>query len=391
MDSYFSHLIRSAELCGQILSKCRVKANLSRRELAEKIGFSETTIKAWENGDGSPSLSVMLTWFDVTGCNMFRSLLNFLWPDTFIALNAGSSISELRNALSLYISEIAGKLEIQRLYHMVFRGSSREWNELLELYCAYAHLTLIKRHHVVEINHAAYEICTANQTAIPCPFDDPRHVLVKAAISAAKTSILNNNSGYMVGFYDLPVTYVTAKILRESRIDSEVSQEQMAKAVNRSERTIQNWEKDIQPSFLEMCTWFRALDKNPWFYLRNALNPFEPVSLTEDTVPLRERLTKHFSTASHGELLMLAYLIFGEYGSYWNAVLEMMLEYVCLPPYMAALIARSIVTGYETDINTETLQCRNYILPELEHLERYADSLMEKAKDICCSGNSCVG
>lgn len=380
MDSYFNQLIRNAELCGQILSRCRAKADLSRREMSEKIGFSESTIKAWESGDGSPTLSVMLAWFDVTGCNMFRSLLNFLWPDTFAALSANSGADDLRRALSLYINEIAGEIEVQRLCHIMFQGSSQDWNDLLELYCAYAHLTLLKRHHVVEMIHMAYDICTANHTAKPLPFADPEHVLVQGAISAAKKLILNNNSGYMVGFYNLPVTYVTATILRESRISSNVSQKYMAKALNKSERTIQNWEKDIQPSVLELNTWFRILDKNMWFYLRNALDPFEPVSLSGATASLRSELAEHFNAASSGELLMTAYLMFGEYGSYWNAVLEMMAEYVSLPSDMRALISRSIVTGYEADINAETLQCRNYILPQMGHLEQYVSTLTESAK-----------
>lgn len=380
MVSYFNQLIRNAELCGQILSKCRAKADLSRREMSEKIGFSESTIKAWESGDGSPTLSVMLTWFDVTGCNMFRSLLNFLWPDTFAALSTNSSDNHLHKALSLYINEIAGEIEVQRLYHIIFRGSSQDWNDLLELYCAYAHLVLLKRHHVVEMIHMAYDICTANHTAKPLPFADPGHVLVQGAISAAKKSILNNNSGYMVGFYNLPVTHVTATILRESRISSNVSQKYMAKALNKSERTIQNWENDTQPSVLELNTWFRILDKNMWFYMRNALDPFEPVSLSDATASLRSELTEHFNAASSGELLMTTYLMFGEYGSYWNAVLEMMVEYVSLPSDMRALISRSIVTGYEADIHAETLQCKNCFLPQTEHLQQYVNALTAKAK-----------
>lgn len=296
-------------------------------------------------------------------------------------MSANSGDDDLRKALSLYINEIAGEIEVQRLHHIVFQGSSQDWNDLLELYCAYAHLTLLKRHHVVEMIHMAYDICAANHTMKPFPFADPEHVLVQGAISAAKKSILNNSSGYMVGFYNLPVTYVTATILKESRINSDVSQKYMAKALNRSERTIQNWEKDIQPSVLEMNTWFRILDKNMWFYLRNALDPFEPVSLSEATASLRSELVEHFNAASHSELLMTAYLMFGEYGSYWNAVLEMMTEYVSLPSDMCALIARSIVTGYEADINAETLQCRNYILPQMTHLEKYVSILAENAKN----------
>lgn len=380
MSSNFSRLIESAELCGEILAKCRAKANLSRRELSEKIGYSESTIKAWESGDGSPTLSVMLQWFDVTGCNMFRSLLDFLWPEAFLSLNAGSGDEAFRKAMSLYLSEIAGELEVKRLYHMVFHSSANTWDGLLELFCAYAHLTLLKRHYIVEINSIAYEIASANNTVKAFPFADPQHILVAAAIRSAKKSVLNHSSGYMIGFYDLSVTDVTAAILKNSRTDSDISQKYMAKAIHKSERTIQNWETNIQPSFLELNTWFDVLGKNIWFYLRNALNPYEDICISKDSAQLRGELVKHFNSASSRELRMISYLIFGEYGSYWNAVLEMMFEHISLPMDARVLIARSIVTGYEADINSSTLQCSSHILPELNSLEAYVTALLNEAK-----------
>ena len=380
MSSNFSKLIESAELCGEILAKCRAKANLSRRELSEKIGYSESTIKAWESGDGSPTLSVMLQWFDVTGCNMFRSLLDFLWPEAFLSLNAGSSDEAFRKAISLYLNEIAGELEIKRLYHMIFHGSANSWIGLLELFCAYAHLTLLKRHHIVEINSIAYEIASANNTLKVFPFADPQHILVAAAKRSAKTSVLNNSSGYMIGFYDLSVTDVTAAILKNSRTDSDISQKHMAMAIRKSEHTIQNWETNIQPTFLELNTWFDILGKNIWFYLRNALNPYEEICISEDSAQLRGELVSHFSSASSKELRMISYLIFGEYGSYWNAVLEMMFEHISLPLDTRVLIVRSIVTGYEADINSSTLQCSSHILPELNSLEAYVAALVNEAK-----------
>lgn len=380
MSNDFNHRIESARLCGEILSKCRAKAGLSRREMSQKIDFSESTIKAWENGDGSPTLSVMLNWFDVTGCNMFRSMLDFLWPDTFCSLNGNSSESAMRKAISLYLYEVASDLEIKRLHQIVLHGSREEWNDLLKLFCAYAHLTLLKRHHVVEMNRIAYEICTANNTAKSAMASEPEHVLVTGAIRSAKESILNRNRGYMVGFYEKSVTDVTSAMLKNSRMNNDVSQKNMSKALNKSERTIQNWETSIQPTFLEINSWFSVLGENMWFYLRNALNPYETIEISDDSVPLRNELIRHFNTAPLPEVRMLAYLIFGEYGSYWNAVLEMMYEHICLPLDMRVLVVRAIVTGYEADINDATLQCGDHILPNLTDLESYVNTLVTAAK-----------
>ena len=380
MSSDFNHRIECARLCGEILSKCRAKAGLSRREMSQKIGFSESTIKAWENGDGSPTLSVMLNWFDVTGCNMFRSILDFLWPDTFCSLNANSSDRAFREAVSLYLYEIAGDLEIKRLHQIVFHGTPEEWRDLLELFCAYAHLTLLKRHHIVEMNRLAYEICSASDTAEGAMVSEPDHVLVTGAIRSAKESIMNRNRGYMVGFYEKSVTDVTSAMLKNSRTDNDVSQRNMSKALNKSERTIQNWETNTQPTFLEINSWFNALGENMWFYLRNALNPYEPIEISDDSSQLRNELIRKLNTAPLQEVRMLSYLIFGEYGSYWNAVLEMMYEHINLPLNMRVLVVRAIVTGYEADINDATLQCGEHILPSLNSLEAYISKLVNAAK-----------
>ena len=380
MSNDFNRRIESARLCGEILSKCRAKADFSRREMSQKIGFSESTIKAWENGDGSPTLSVMLDWFNVTGCNMFRSMLDFLWTDTFASLNAKSSESDLRKAISLYINEVASDLEVKRLHQIIFHGAREDWGDLLKLFCAYAHLTLLKRHHVVEINRTAYEICAANNTTEMATISEPEHVLVKGAIRSAKASILNRNRGYMVGFYEKSVTDVTTSMLKNSRMDRGVSQGDMSKALGKSERTIQNWETSIQPTVLEINCWFDVLGENMWFYLRNALNPYEPIKNSEDSKSLRNELIRQFNTATLHEIRMLAYLIFGEYGSYWNAVIEMMYEHINLPLNMRVLVVRTIVTGYEADINDATLQCGDHILPKLSDLESYVNRLVNAAK-----------
>lgn len=39
------------------LAACRVNANLTQQEVAEKLRVSKTTVNNWENGKGEPSLA----------------------------------------------------------------------------------------------------------------------------------------------------------------------------------------------------------------------------------------------------------------------------------------------------------------------------------------------
>ena len=164
MKSDFSISIERAELCSLILSKSRIKANQSRRDMAHKIGISESTIKSWENGSGAPTLTSMLEWFDISGCNMFRPILDFLWPDVFLGLGPGSSENKLIGAVTFYLKEVAGEMEIQKLNYLVFDQQPDMWTSLLELFCAYAHMTVVKRHHILELSRIAFEISSADKT-----------------------------------------------------------------------------------------------------------------------------------------------------------------------------------------------------------------------------------
>ncbi len=374
MKNEFSVSVERAELCSQILSKSRIKANLSRRDMSHKIGVSESTIKAWENGSGAPTLTSMLEWFDITGCNMFRPILDFLWPDVFLGLSPGSSENKLLRAVTFYLSEIAGELEIQKLHYLVTSQQPDMWLNLLELFCAYAHMTVMKRHHILELSRISFEIRSDDEIKESPPFIEPDHYLIVEALKASKTAAWNHSNGFMIGFYDLPISEISSTVLKKSRADSNISTQHMAKALRKSERTIHNWESVIEPSFLDLCSWFSVVDKNIWFYLRNALNPSELRTVSHDSIKLREELISHFCSASSSELHMIAYLIFGEHGSYWNAVLEMMLEHICLPLSNRVLIARAIVTGYEVDMNDSTVHCSSNIMPSIDHLENQVEA-----------------
>ena len=52
----FSHTIEEADRCGNLLASSRTRSGLSRKAMAMALDVSESTIKAWENGQGSPTL-----------------------------------------------------------------------------------------------------------------------------------------------------------------------------------------------------------------------------------------------------------------------------------------------------------------------------------------------
>lgn len=381
MDSQFSQLIQSAEICGEILSKSRVKAGLSRREMSERLGFSESTIKGWEAGLGSPTLSVLIDWFIETGCNLYKSLLDFLWPDYFFKVNETSSNETLQKAIQPYFEKVAGNLEIKRIHYLVFNNDFEKWNKLLELFFAFAQLPLYERYRIAELNRTAYKICKANGTLHTPDFELNNHSLETKAAIAAKEAVMSGKSGYMVGFYDLSSDKVAAQIMKKARSDSNVSVAEMAKAMSKSSRTIQNWEVNGQPSFLEMNKWFNVLNKSMWFYLRNCITPYESTEIDQSTDCLRAELVQHFLTAPPREARVFSYYILGEYGSYYYAVLELIMKYEALPVSMRALIAHSIILGYELHNSKSVPESDSSVHPDLKQLKKTLEETLNEMEN----------
>lgn len=377
----FNYNIEIADRCSEMLARDRTNAKLSRKMISREIGVSESTIKAWEMGQGSPTLPVLVEWFKATGCNPFRAFIDFFWPELFQGLSAEKSDGDFRRALSVYFSEIAGQLEIQKLHFLVFNDFGGEWSGLLDMFCAHSQMSLKSRCRMAEMIQIAYELSRANNNARILSDFEVNRVFLLDAIEAAKKASLIHKDGYIITNMDMNFSEVASSILRRSRVDSGVSQLYMAKAMGKSERTIQNWESTSEPTFLEICLWCRILDKKVWDYLRNAIDPSEPFGTNENDRHLRNDLTAHFNAADSKELRKLAYLILGKYGSYWNAVLEMMVEHVCTPLYQRIMTARSMLISYELDSNDTTARCTEvHIRPDLDNLKECIELATEAAK-----------
>lgn len=60
---------------GEVVGRLRTRANLSRRELEEKTGVSETTIQMVEIGKANPSIGTLVKIFDGLG---YEIKINFV-------------------------------------------------------------------------------------------------------------------------------------------------------------------------------------------------------------------------------------------------------------------------------------------------------------------------
>ena len=373
----FNHIIEDADRCGNLLSSSRTRAELSRKTMSMALGVSESTIKAWENGQGSPTLYGILEWFRTVGESPFRPMLDFFWPDVFAGLTAKNTDDEIREAGRFYFAKVAGPKEIQKLHYLIFGKHGSEWSGLLDMACAHIHTSLNSRYRVAEIIQVSYEMSAANGLALKPPEIEANRPLLLSAIAAAKeASVFSAKNGCAICFSNTD----TSAMLARARMDSGATQEELAKALGKTQQTIQKWETNYNPSFLDVCTWFRVLNMPAWTYIHCMLYPAERLTFLEGDEKRRREVVDHLASAGSAELRKLFYLVAGTHGSNWLAVLEMMFEHICSPLAQRVISARSVLIGYQLEKGNRQLLETDHIMPDIENLNRCIALGTEAAK-----------
>lgn len=373
----FNHTIEDADRCASLLANSRTRSGLSRKTMSIALGVSESTIKAWESGQGSPTLYGLLEWFRTVGESPFRPMLNFFWPDVFVGIDADRTDDEIWKAGEFYFSKIAGPVEIQKLHYLIFGEHGSDWSGLLDMACAHVHTSLNSRYRVAEIIQVSYDMSAANGRALrPAGIEANRPLLLSAITAAKEASVSPWKKGYVIGQSNAD----TSALLAKARIDSGATQKELAKALGKTQHTIHKWETDYNPSFLDLCTWFRVLDMPAWTYIHCTLYPTEKLNFLEGDEMRRRELVAYLSASGSAELRKLFYLVAGMHGSNWLAVLEMMFEHVCSPLAQRVISARSVLIGYQLDQRSQQLLETNHTMPDIDNLNRCIDLGTEAAK-----------
>lgn len=363
----FNRIIEEADRCADLLASSRTRSGVSRKAMSAALGVSESTIKAWECGQGAPTLPGLLEWFRVAGESPLRPMLDFFWPDVFAGLAAGSSDEEILDAGRFYFEHVAGPVEIQKLHYLIFGDHGSAWPGLLDMACTHTHTSLNSRYRVAEIIQTSYEMSAANGRCLTPPgFRVDRPLLLNAINEAKEAAVVSCKNGYVIGRNSENISALLAK----ARIDSGATQKELAKALGKTQQTIQKWETGYNPSFLELCKWFRVLNMPAWTYIHCMFYPAERLTFHESDEKRRGDVVAYLSTCGSSELRKLFYVTTAPHGSNWMAVLEMMLEHVCSPMAQRVISARSVLIGYQIEQRNHQLLEPGYILPDIENLDR---------------------
>lgn len=157
-----------------------------------------------------------------------------------------------------------------------------------------------------------------------------------------------------------------AEIFVKSRADGGKSQEYMAQALNVSKTTIKNWEKGVSfPNSFQEEMWFEVLglNKSPYKF------EYEYPELAKSN-NRKEALNKMFWNLpdffTDADRQLLCFLVYGNHGSDWRSVLQMMVAHLQSPISIRAINATLVAQNYEMTKERNELVCPDDIQPNMQ-------------------------
>lgn len=155
-----------------------------------------------------------------------------------------------------------------------------------------------------------------------------------------------------------------SRIWSESRALTRISQEEMAKKLNVSKKTVQNWEAgESFPSLKKSIEWFSVLGVPMYPYLMDALYPREMKAVkSNDIKDIKKALYAHIDELDDMRAKELLFCLRGGHGSSPTGTIDLCTAYLSLPLQKRVSIASALLLFYEMNpkcepnTNIETLR-----------------------------------
>jgi len=169
-----------------------------------------------------------------------------------------------------------------------------------------------------------------------------------------------------------------SKVWLDTRTKCGKTREFMGKALNVSDKTIQNWENGFTaPDVISAIDWFKVLGLNPLPYFISYLNPnlFDPDKADDaDNQVVEDTLNDLVNHLNIEEKRQLLFLMAGQHGSSFHSQLQMFTAHAHTSMQSRVGVSRTILANYNMEAATDRLVCKKDVGPDLELLEKAVDA-----------------
>lgn len=164
-----------------------------------------------------------------------------------------------------------------------------------------------------------------------------------------------------------------SEVLSQTRYDAGLSQQEMAKRLNVSKKTIQNWESGYsEPLFSQLFLWLEAIELQPQPYLLKLLYQNE---FKKNTIDFTEKdvdnaliaLLPSMTTELKKEIL---FLFNGRHGSSPDSVMEMVTAHLHTELRHRINVSEQVITNYEIADSMGELIQPDEAIPDMNKLKK---------------------
>lgn len=184
--------------------------------------------------------------------------------------------------------------------------------------------------------------------------------------------------------------YLAAKIIGETlakaRIRAGLSQQEIARKIEKSKPTVQSWESGrSSPRCDELLDWFQACKVSPLAYFQAMLYPelYADMKDGQTDEEIEQALNTYFRNAPPIVKRMMLYVVLGEHGSYPPAVISEMCANLHTPLQNRVSVCGQIIDNYRIAQASRTDPVPDAVQPPIDDLEQTYQS----GKDAALKGS----
>jgi len=176
-----------------------------------------------------------------------------------------------------------------------------------------------------------------------------------------------------------------SKIWRKAREDAGRSQDYMARKLGVSKKTVQNWESGMSiPNQVMALEWFEVLGIQPLPYYLRALYP----QAFDDSKNVETALIQYVRMLSPEAKAKLLFVIYGEHGSSFSELIEMLTAHFHTPDANRITVAQNICTNFEIAQATDSIIKPDSVMPDIKILK---NAIIKKRNKILGTNDALGG
>ena len=348
-----------------VLDAIAAKSGMSAAEIRRVTGVTANTQKSWANGYSFPQLRECNQYAADLFVNPLKLYMDYLYPDSIGVVDSTAPDSVIRASLRNFFSCTTEQevLQVDQLTRLP------NWDVLREAFTADAHLSMwgrvVTSALVLKLARAAQEsgeYITGGEL--------PDIALTEFATARGKIAFSAGASRY-----GMPPEWVTddarwtgslAAALQSVKDAAGYSNETIAYALGRTPATVSSWVRgQKEPNVFQLTEIFRICGSDPFRPLYGILYPAPCNDSAPPMSEARRRVLDYFSSCNIRTAREIAFMIFGDHGGSWHAMLQKYCIGSRLPIHQQTVCNEMVLVIHELCESTGMLCCPDNIQPDL--------------------------